>query len=259
MDQLGLTKAEIASLTHWEGTLWAKERFEREQGHKILDTTSDGIELWVPPSARVEEVEKVEPIPPSKVLLAMTVTTEGEADSEESGSEMSDNYGHDCDEDDDGDVEMEGDGMEHQRLHAGQTDEEYEEWLKSDAEGEMGSLRQRFDNAGELYGMTANRATPDHLPTQRRAILEAASMALQLQANYERRNEVSGVTSNSRESFRPRSYTEVREGFHRSMRIAEHVAAETRRSSQISALRSGLLTDAERRREGYGYPTPPRQ
>jgi hypothetical protein len=39
-DNLGLTKSEIASLTKWEGTRWAKERFEREQGIVIRDTTS---------------------------------------------------------------------------------------------------------------------------------------------------------------------------------------------------------------------------
>lgn len=34
-DNLGLTKHEIGQLTHWEGTLWAKHRFEAEQGIQI--------------------------------------------------------------------------------------------------------------------------------------------------------------------------------------------------------------------------------
>lgn len=45
-DNLGLTESEIASLTKWEGTRWAKERFEREQGIVIRDTTSVSLYLF---------------------------------------------------------------------------------------------------------------------------------------------------------------------------------------------------------------------
>jgi hypothetical protein len=38
-DGLRLTPNEIAGLTKWEGTKWAKERYEKEQGITILDTT----------------------------------------------------------------------------------------------------------------------------------------------------------------------------------------------------------------------------
>jgi hypothetical protein len=46
-DNLGLTKSEIASLTKWEGTRWAKERFEREQGIVIRDTTSVSFSPYI--------------------------------------------------------------------------------------------------------------------------------------------------------------------------------------------------------------------
>ena len=52
-DNLGLTKSEIASLTKWEGTRWAKERFEREQGIVIRDTTS--VSLYFPSSCVLRE------------------------------------------------------------------------------------------------------------------------------------------------------------------------------------------------------------
>lgn len=42
-DGLRLTPNEIAGLTKWEGTKWAKERYEKEQGITILDTTEDDI------------------------------------------------------------------------------------------------------------------------------------------------------------------------------------------------------------------------
>ncbi|KAF7548480.1 hypothetical protein G7Z17_g7044 [Cylindrodendrum hubeiense] len=45
-DGLRLTDAEIAGLTKWEGTKWAKEKFEREQGISIRDTTADGFPDW---------------------------------------------------------------------------------------------------------------------------------------------------------------------------------------------------------------------
>ncbi|KAF7561354.1 hypothetical protein G7046_g2795 [Stylonectria norvegica] len=45
-DNLRLTDAEIAGLTKWEGTKWAKEKYEREQGIKIKDTTDDGFPDW---------------------------------------------------------------------------------------------------------------------------------------------------------------------------------------------------------------------
>jgi hypothetical protein len=42
-DGLRLTPNEIAGLTKWEGTKWAKERYEKEQGITILDTAADDI------------------------------------------------------------------------------------------------------------------------------------------------------------------------------------------------------------------------
>jgi hypothetical protein len=51
-DGLRLTPAEIAGLTKWEGTKWAKERFEKEQGIHILDTAGDGFPDWVEPEDR---------------------------------------------------------------------------------------------------------------------------------------------------------------------------------------------------------------
>lgn len=52
-DALRLTPSEIANLTKWEGTRWAKERYEKEQSITIQDTAADGMpdyrhaESWV--------------------------------------------------------------------------------------------------------------------------------------------------------------------------------------------------------------------
>jgi len=51
IDELGLTNSEVLDLCRWEGTLWARERFERDEGIAVKDTTGDGIGQWVRPSA----------------------------------------------------------------------------------------------------------------------------------------------------------------------------------------------------------------
>ncbi|KAI9682950.1 MAG: hypothetical protein M1829_006386 [Trizodia sp. TS-e1964] len=48
-DALGLTRQEISSLCRWEGTKWARERYEREEDIKVVDTTGDDILPWVEP------------------------------------------------------------------------------------------------------------------------------------------------------------------------------------------------------------------
>jgi len=42
-DELGLTEFEISMLCRWEGTLWARQRYERDEGTKVEDTT--GMEI----------------------------------------------------------------------------------------------------------------------------------------------------------------------------------------------------------------------
>lgn len=58
-DSLKLTFNEIHSLTKWEGTKWAKERFEREEGITIRDTAADDFPDWVEPEDRDERSETV--------------------------------------------------------------------------------------------------------------------------------------------------------------------------------------------------------
>jgi hypothetical protein len=46
-DALGLTSYEIGELCKWEGTLWARQRYERDEGVKVTDTTGNEIKPWV--------------------------------------------------------------------------------------------------------------------------------------------------------------------------------------------------------------------
>jgi hypothetical protein len=46
-DDMGLTEHEISMLCRWEGTLWARQRYERDEGIKVVDTTCAEIGPWV--------------------------------------------------------------------------------------------------------------------------------------------------------------------------------------------------------------------
>ncbi|KAK2627448.1 hypothetical protein QTJ16_003414 [Diplocarpon rosae] len=134
-DNLGLTKSEIACLTKWEGTRWAKERFEREQGIVIRDTTADGIHDWVPPElrlpvaqqARSADIEEMEDVPDDEE----TEENEGENEMDEDAE--------------DSEVELQSVGVDlNERLRAAAAqrdagedtvmDEEWEQWLKETVE-----------------------------------------------------------------------------------------------------------------------------
>lgn len=48
-DTLGLTYNEIQEFCCWEGTKWARERYERDEGVVVRDTTGEEIGWWVDP------------------------------------------------------------------------------------------------------------------------------------------------------------------------------------------------------------------
>lgn len=45
-DDLGLTAHEISELCKWEGTLWARQRYERDERIKVTDTTANEIRRY---------------------------------------------------------------------------------------------------------------------------------------------------------------------------------------------------------------------
>lgn len=130
-DELGLTRSEIAGLTKWEGTIWAKERFEKEQGFRIRDSTGDCISDWVEPHLR-------------------TARSPGVG----AGVEDIDEEGEDSGIEEDSDMEIDSVGLElNRRLLAsaaerdsGELEEplfsDFEEWLRKQVEeGALNSSR----------------------------------------------------------------------------------------------------------------------
>ncbi len=57
-DTLGLTYNEIQEFCCWEGTRWARERYEKDEGIKVLDTTGDEIGPYVDRRGRCGADEK---------------------------------------------------------------------------------------------------------------------------------------------------------------------------------------------------------
>ena len=159
---LGLTVSEIANLTKWEGTRWAKERFEREQGILIRDTTGDEIEDWVEPEYRVLTVPQ-----------ALRAEIEDMDDIQEDGESEN---GMEEDDVEDSDAELESVGVElNRRLRdavaqreAGNVstvmDAEWEQWFKEAAE------------AGGLPFVDVNLSPSANVPGTRPALAERPSL-----------------------------------------------------------------------------------
>jgi hypothetical protein len=150
-DALGLTANEIANLTKWEGTKWAKDRYEQEQGIRIRDTASDGMPHW----GHLQD----KPTPyarPSRYMVDPSVQhpTKGDEqcddDDDDDDEEDEDEEDYEDEQESDDEEEMVSVGVElNERLRAQAArreagdrtavmDEEWEQWLKNALEtGEM--------------------------------------------------------------------------------------------------------------------------
>ncbi|KAI8959667.1 hypothetical protein F5Y11DRAFT_296025 [Daldinia sp. FL1419] len=132
-DTLRLTNSEIANLTKWEGTKWAKERFERDSGIVIRDTAFDDIPEWVEPEDRPQTARATQTETSQRASTTPDEEMNGEQGEEEEEEE---------EEDSDGELTSVGIPLNEQlreraaaRHETGDTslplDEEWEQWLKN--------------------------------------------------------------------------------------------------------------------------------
>ncbi|KAL4918258.1 nitrogen permease regulator 2-domain-containing protein [Aspergillus aurantiobrunneus] len=148
-DELGLSEKEISSLCRWEGTKSARQRYEKEEGVKVRDTTADTVRPASPsplPSVIVHVEDGPEPIRGAEIKAATYEETE-------TRNSAIDDRGVDCElqpqeSEVSSDEEMESCGVElnHRLLAATAArerganvplDEDWEQWLKE--AGERGS------------------------------------------------------------------------------------------------------------------------
>jgi len=57
-EKVGLTEQEVQEFCCWEGTRWARERYERDEGVRVVDTTGDDIAQFVDRRIRRKEQEE---------------------------------------------------------------------------------------------------------------------------------------------------------------------------------------------------------
>lgn len=133
-DALRLTPNEISGLTKWEGTKWAKERYEREQDCVIRDTAMDGLPVWTGQ-------------PHSRRPLRITRAAESSEDDTMADADA-------AEEDSEGELESVGFALNErlrERLAARSAgdlsiplDEAWEQWFKNAVEtGEISAVRER--------------------------------------------------------------------------------------------------------------------
>lgn len=114
IDDLGITRQEVMDLVRWEGTLWARQRYERDEAVKVRDTTGDGIVDWVDPKTakkgrgsgiRVDVQMEVE------VTKEIDPMADGPEDGEDSADEA-DSGDVDMDDEEEEEVDQVGNGVE---------------------------------------------------------------------------------------------------------------------------------------------------
>ncbi|RYC57841.1 hypothetical protein CHU98_g8373 [Xylaria longipes] len=165
-DALRLTNSEIATLTKWEGTKWAKDRFERDSGIAIRDTAADDILPWSEPEDRVRASANASGETPRAISQELREEEEEDEEEDEEDEEDEEEEEHITDEDmeaeEESDGELESIGFalnQHLRERAARNDagelsehyeREWEQWLKNAIDsGEFASLMDPNQQQGD--------------------------------------------------------------------------------------------------------------
>lgn len=138
-DTLGLTYGEIQDFCCWEGTKWARERYEKDEGVKVLDTTGNEIGPYVDRRH----------IKPAEDARRNSITRKTDISIVVEDAETSRNRQPTIDEDDEDmdDVESEADGEE---IVDAEAETEQESPLEAAArEQHIAELARRRDHAIE--------------------------------------------------------------------------------------------------------------
>ncbi|PWY82875.1 hypothetical protein BO70DRAFT_290987 [Aspergillus heteromorphus CBS 117.55] len=186
-DELRLTEAEISSLCRWEGTKSARERYEKEEGVRVRDTTADGVRPESPVFLASIEVHYEDDPEPAKEPEVRIETFEDVRPT----SDLIDDRGIDCiveekAEDDSSDDEMESCGVElNHRLMAATAareqgadvplDEDWEQWLKE--AGERGSYTDVLSAIRTGQPLSYLDDVPSLMPTLSRGGLRSSSLS----------------------------------------------------------------------------------
>ncbi|PGH19105.1 hypothetical protein AJ79_00139 [Helicocarpus griseus UAMH5409] len=168
-DELRLTEAEIASLCRWEGTKSARDRYERDEGVQVRDTTADDIRAAsppIPPSVYIHSYEEDGP----KDLYPLEVTEDSEFPELEAISEMQSGEEDEDETSDDGDeMQSYGVALNQRLMEAAEAreqgadvslDDAWEQWLKE--AGERDGYAEMIDaiRSGQSLNYALNNMPP---------------------------------------------------------------------------------------------------
>lgn len=173
-DALRLTPAEISELAKWEGTRWAKERFEREHGFRIRDTTADGFPNYADPN---------DPYSAQSMRAGSEDTEDEAAPAEETREGREGEEQEEEDEDSDEELESVGAALNERlreqvalrNMSGNDTmpvlDDAWESWLKNAIEsGELSHVADQIARfAGPSSMLTADDIFPPHIMAAARA------------------------------------------------------------------------------------------
>ena len=149
IDNLGITDQEIKDLARWEGTLWARQRFERDEGIRVRDTTGDGIVGWVDPRLTKRIYEKGIRV---KVETAVEFTQDPHVDGCLSASQVEDFIDHDDEDGNDNDDDDDDDDHDHD--HDMEDDEEDNRIRQIEGAGQ---LREAVSDSAQRLSQDLNR------------------------------------------------------------------------------------------------------
>ena len=146
-DKLRLTDSEIQALCKWEGTILAKEHFERQHKMEIKDTTWDGIQQYnkQTPSACLMPVRLSQRggLAPSKKAYDLYSDDEAAMDDEEMGN--SEEEGEESVEESEDELQRSYGVELNQQLIDGTMDADWEQWMKEAIE--RGDLPESLDSS----------------------------------------------------------------------------------------------------------------
>ncbi|KAH7344263.1 hypothetical protein BKA66DRAFT_386067, partial [Pyrenochaeta sp. MPI-SDFR-AT-0127] len=115
-DRLGLTEAEIQGFCRWEGTLWARERYERDEGVRVVDTTGVEIGAWVDRRKLARNPQGINVKTDIEVEIEQVAT--GAPSTADTRQSHADTEMHDSDAEDDVESEEEEEEEEEEELSA---------------------------------------------------------------------------------------------------------------------------------------------
>ena len=158
-DELRLSDYEIQSLCKWEGTRWARERYEKDENVKIRDTTWDEVELAVHtrPTATRTRLRSG-----NNAVVEPEEMSEGEEATDDEDEEMEDSEeeGETAGEESEDELQQSVGVELNQRLMAATEarargeevvlDADWEQWLKEAAE--RGTISQVLQLSGASSG-----------------------------------------------------------------------------------------------------------